>query len=264
MIKIITGWSNKGGSTFAFINLMKELKEAGYDSILYGPHEWHLDKCNGAMHKDFTINQDDIIIAHFIELPSGIPKPKKIILACHEKDIFEVGNVRPFWDTVVFLNDKQRKYHKNYFGNYEIIPNVKVLFENKPKSEEAKNTAGIIGSFDINKQTHISIERAVNDGFKKVLLFGAVSNQNYYNEFVKPLIDKYDNVSEYGFISNKQEMYDMIGTAYLSSKSEVASLVKDECYSTGTEFKGNHATNNDTIDITNEEVISKWLKVLEL
>jgi hypothetical protein len=263
MIKIITGWSNKGGSTFALMNLMKEFEKAGHECIMYGPHEWHLDKCNGAMLKDFVISEDDIIIAHFIQLPGG-PKPKKVVLSCHEKDVFEVGNIRPFWDTVVFLNEKQRKYHKNYFGPYEIIPNTKVPFEKKPKSDEAKKTAGIIGSFDVNKQTHISIERAVNDGFEKVLLFGGVSDQEYYNEFVKPLVDKYDNVSEYGFIADKQEMYDMIGTAYLSSKSEVASLVKDECYSTGTEFKGNHATNNDTVEMTNEEVVEKWIKVLGL
>lgn len=264
MIKIITGWSNKGGSTFALMNLMKELEKAGHESIMYGPHEWHLDKCNGAMLKDFNITTEDTIIAHFIQLPAGGPKPKKIILACHEKDVFEVGNIRPFWDTAVFINEKQRKYHKNYNGKYEIIPNVKVHFENNPKSEEAKKTAGIIGSFDVNKQTHISIERALNDGFEKVLLFGGVSDQEYYNEFVKPLIDKHDNVIEYGFIEDKQEMYDMIGTAYISSKSEVASLVKDESFSTGTEFKGNHATNNSTLDITNEEVVSRWVNVLEL
>lgn len=264
MIKIVTGWSNKGGSTFALMNLMDELKKVGHDSIMYGPHDWHLDKCNGAMIKDFHMTEEDIIIAHFIQLPQGGPQPKKVVLSCHEKDVFEVGNINPFWDTVVFLNEKQRKYHKTYFGPYEIISNIKLPFEVKPKSKKAKNTAGIIGSFDVNKQTHISIERAVNDGFNKVLLFGGVSDQNYYNEFVKPLVDKYDNVSEYGFIEDKQEMYDMVGTVYLSSKSEVASLVKDECYSTGTEFKGNHATNNDTVDMTNEDIISKWLKVLGL
>ncbi len=264
MIKIITGWSNKGGSTFAFINLMKELEKAGYESILYGPHEWHLDKCNGAMLKDLIISPEDTIIAHFIQLPTNGTKPKMIVLSCHEKDIFKVSNIPPFWDRVIFLNEKQRKYHKNYNGNYDIIPNTRVHFENNPKSNEAKNTAGIIGSFDVNKQTHVSIERAVNDGFKKVLLFGGVSDQTYYDEFVKPLILKYDNVSEYGFISDKQEMYDMIGTVYLSSKSEVASLVKDECFTTGTEFKGNHATNNDTVEMTNEEVVSKWINVLGL
>ena len=39
MIKIITGWSNRGGSTFAFINLTNKLNEYGYETILYGPHE---------------------------------------------------------------------------------------------------------------------------------------------------------------------------------------------------------------------------------
>jgi hypothetical protein len=263
MIKIITGWSNKGGSTFAFINLMKELKKAGHEAILYGPHDWHLDKCNGAMLKDFKPEADDIIISHFLQL-QGRPPVKKIVLSCHEKDVFEVSNVAKYWDTVIFINEKQRKYHKGFFGDYEIIPNVKVDFEMKPKSEEAKKTAGIIGSFDVNKQTHISIERALNDGFEKVLLFGGVSDSNYYNEFVKPLIDKHDNVIEHGFVEDKQEMYDKIGVAYISSKSEVACLVKDECISTGTEFRGNHATNNDTPDMTNEEIINKWIKVLDL
>ena len=109
MIKILTGWSNKGGSTFAFINLMKELEKAGHESILYGPHEWHLDKCNGAMLKDLIISPEDTIIAHFIQLPASGTKPKMVVLCCHEKDMFKVSNIPPFWDTVVFLNEKQRK-----------------------------------------------------------------------------------------------------------------------------------------------------------
>jgi len=45
MVKIVSGWSNRGGSTFAFINLTNALNKAGYDTTFYGPHEWHLDKC---------------------------------------------------------------------------------------------------------------------------------------------------------------------------------------------------------------------------
>ena len=53
MIKIITGWSNRGGSTFAFINLTNKLNEYGYETILYGPHEWHLDKCKSDLLKNY-------------------------------------------------------------------------------------------------------------------------------------------------------------------------------------------------------------------
>ena len=263
MIKILTGWSNKGGSTFAFINLMNELSKVGVESKLYGPHDWHLDKCNGGMLGDYAPTEEDVLITHFLNLDNR-PPVKKIILSCHEKDVFEVGNIRPYWDNVVFLNEKQRRYHKNFRGRYEIIPNIKVPFKKTIKSEKTLKTAGVIGSYDVNKRTHISIERALADEFEEVLLFGNISDPNYYNEFVKPLVDANENVKEMGFLSNKQEMYDMLGCVYLSSRSEVASLVKDECYSTGTEFRGNHATNNDTIEMTNEEVINKWLKLLEL
>ena len=85
---------------------------------------------------------------------------------------------------------------------------------------------------------------------KRFNLFGNVTDTNYYNTQVKPLIDG-DIVVEYGYISDKQKMYDMVSSAYLSSKSEVASLVKDECESTGTNFKGNYATNNDSEFLTN-------------
>jgi hypothetical protein len=57
-------------------------------------------------------------------------------------------------------------------------------------------------------------------------------------------------------------MYDMITSAYLSSKSEVASLVRDECESTGTIFKGNYATNNESDFSSNDDVINKWKKIL--
>ena len=59
-------------------------------------------------------------------------------------------------------------------------------------------------------------------------------------------------------------MYDMVSSVYLSSKSEVASLVKDECESTGTNFKGNYATNNDSEFLTNEDIINKWKNILKL
>ena len=135
MIKIITGWSNKGGSTFAFINLTNALNEAGYETILYGPHEWHLDKCKSGLLKDFAPEKDDSLIVHFLQL-KGRPDCKNVILNCHETNVFEVSNVKPFWDTVVFLNEKQRNYHSGYYGSYETIPNLREKLIKKPKDEE--------------------------------------------------------------------------------------------------------------------------------
>jgi len=259
MIKIISGWSNKGGSTFSFINLTNTLNKCGYETKFYGPHTWHLDKCNGGIiTPNFKINDDDLVITHFINIPR---QGKKFILSCHEKDLFEVGKMNPIWDEVVFLNNKHRKYHSGYTGSFTIIPNLKEPFIKRDKVN-LNNIAGIIGSYDINKQTHISIQRALNDGCEKIYLFGNISDQNYYDNMIKPLLN--DKVIEYGFVSDKQKMYDMVGRVYLSSKSEVASLVKDECYSTGTIFYGNLATDNDGEDISNDEIIKRWVKLLDL
>lgn len=122
--------------------------------------------------------------------------------------------------------------------------------------------AGVIGSFDFNKQTHISIQRALDDGCEKVLLFGNVSENEYFNTYVKPLLS--EKVILVGFIEDKQKMYDMIGRVYLSSLSEVASLVRDECFITNTKFFGNAATEHNGEILTNEEIMKLWVNTLEL
>jgi len=263
MVKILSGWSNKGGSTFAFINLTNELNKNGIETTFYGPHNWHLDKCkSGLLDNTFTLNKEDTIIVHFLNL--GVrPDVKRVILSCHEKNLFEVGDMKPFWDETVFINNKHRNYHERYTGPFNIVPNLREPLIKNEKSKDVIDVAGVVGSIDENKQTHISIQRALSDGNKKVYLFGNVTDTNYYYTQVKPLIDG-DIVVEYGYISDKQKMYDMVSSAYLSSKSEVASLVKDECESTGTNFKGNYATNNDSEFLTNKEIINKWKNILKL
>ena len=112
-IKIMSGWSNPGGSTVAFINLCTLLGRKGYDCTFYGPHEWHLDKCKSALMTELKINKDDTLIFHFLPL-TGRPPAKKVLLSCHEKNVFEVGKITPYWDEVVFLNKKQNIFLKNY------------------------------------------------------------------------------------------------------------------------------------------------------
>jgi hypothetical protein len=261
MIKILSGWSNKGGSTFAFINLTNALNKAGYDTTFYGPHEWHLDKCKSDLLNNVKLTKEDKLIVHFLNLGNR-PDVDRVLLSCHEKNIFEVGDIRPFWDEVIFLNEKQRKYHSRYNGKYSTIPNLREPLVKNDKFIETEKIAAVIGSIDENKQTHISIDRALGEGYEKVILYGNVTDEKYYNEQVKPLIG--ENVIEYGFESNKQKIYDSVGAVFLSSKSEVASLVKDECETTGTKFYGNYATNHDVIELTNDEIINEWIKKLGL
>ena len=59
-------------------------------------------------------------------------------------------------------------------------------------------------------------------------------------------------------------MYNMIGKVYHSSISEVACLVKDECYLTNTKFLGTESTKNEISALTNKEVINKWIELFNL
>ena len=56
MVKIISGYSEKGGSTTAFINLTNIFNENGIDCVFYGPHQWHLDKCKSGTFNDLKYN----------------------------------------------------------------------------------------------------------------------------------------------------------------------------------------------------------------
>jgi hypothetical protein len=260
-IKIMTGWSDRGGSTNAFISLTNALNKLGYDATLYGPHTWHLDKCKSALldNNNLNVGPNDRLILHFLQLPNR-PNAGKVILSCHEKNLYEVGKIKQFWDEAVFLNQRHKDYHSEYNGEFKIIPNLKTPFILKDKTGLEK-IAGVIGSFDENKQTHVSIQRALADGCEKVYLFSEPYGP-YYENYIKPLIN--DNVILKGFVEDKQAMYDMLGCVYHSSKSEVACLVKDECESTGVVFHGNEATDNPPVLLTNDEIINKWLKILEI
>jgi hypothetical protein len=110
------------------------------------------------------------LVCHFLQLPSR-PNAKKVILSCHEKWWFKVGEIKQYWDTAIFLHDAHREYHSDYKGDFTIIPNLKP--DLKPIDKENLDlVAGIIGSIEDRKQTHLSIQRALADGCEKIRIFG--------------------------------------------------------------------------------------------
>ena len=258
-VKIVSGFSEKGGSTIALIELTNKLNNNGFNATFYGPHDWHLNKCKSGKLNDLQLSETDVLITHFIQLPER-PNVKKVILTCHEKWWFKVGEIKQYWDTVVFLHTEHRNYHNLYTGDYLIIPNFKP--DLKPiKKDELKLVAGVIGSIENRKQTHVSIQRAINDGCEMVKIFGHISEPEYFDTYVKPLLS--DKVKHMGYSTNPQELYNSIGKVYHSSKGEVACLVKDECWLTNTEFYGNEETNNEVSTLTNEEIINLWKKTIK-
>ena len=205
--------------------------------------------------------KNDVIISHFLNLQSR-PDVKKIILSCHENWWYEVADVKQYWDEIIFLHDKHREYHKRYLGKFSIIPNLKENLISIEKPELDK-VAGIIGTIEDRKQTHVSIQRALNDGCEKILLYGHVGDEQYYQTNVKPLMSN-SNIILMGHSTNKQNMYNSIGRVYHSSKGEVACLVKDECYLTNTKFYGNEETQNEVSKLTNPEILTLWKNILNL
>lgn len=261
MIKIISGYTEKGGSTTAFINLTNFLNENGIDCTLYGNQKYHLDKCkSGILSENFSYDVNDILIFHFMNLPER-PKAKKVFLSCHEKWWFPVGKIKSYWDKVIFLHQEHRNYHSDYIGEYVLIPNLKENLIPKDKNELDK-IAGIIGSIEDRKQTHISIQRALKDKCEKIYLFGQINDEKYFENFVKPLLNP--RIELVGYTQQKQEMYDKIGRVYHSSKGEVACLVKDECYLTNTKFFGNEETQNEVSKLSNKEILNLWRNLFEI
>jgi hypothetical protein len=259
-IKIISGYSEKGGSTVAQINLTNFFNDNGYDCTFYGPNDYHVDKCKSAYSNEIKFESDDIVICHVINLKER-PPVKKVIYCSHEKWWYDFSTVFWYWDEAIFLHQQHKDFHQNYTGNYSIIPNLKENLISKDK-QELDLVAGVIGSIEDRKQTHLSIERALNDGCEKVLLFGQIGNNQYFEDFVKPKIDN-NKVILVGHNTDKQSMYDSVGRVYHSSKGEVACLVKDECYLTGTKFFGNKETENEVSNLTNEEILKLWQKTFE-
>lgn len=265
MIKIITGWSNAGGSTTAFINLTKELNKRDIQCKLFGPHQWHLDKCNSGSLQDINLSTDDVLILHFFNTPWTIKPPikGKLIYSCHEKEIKPITSFNyKIYDKIHYVSKPQKEWHKVDHPHF-ILPNV--VEELKVSEKEVSCIAGIIGSIDENKQTHKSIERALSDKMERIYLYGNITDTYYYHTKVKPLIDDNSNIIHKGYVEDTQNIYNEISDVYLSSISETWSYIKKECDMTGKIFHGTDAVrDNFNNEMTNDEIINKWKEVLEI
>jgi len=262
MIKIITGHSAVGGSTTALIDLTNQLNNHGYDATMYGANQYHLDKCKGALIQKLSIEEEDLIIAHFVSMGEVVKNRKGlVVLVSHEQDVFKIKSLPKFYNKIIFVNEKQRAFHK-YNGNYDIIP----LF--KPElpicyKEENKKVAAVIGSIDENKQTDISIMRALNEDYDKVFVFGSITSRAYYEKCVHRLIDG-DKVIYKGVEEDKVKMYSQVGAVFHSALKEVHCLVKDECEISGIPFYGTESTNRPLTTLSNEDIFKLWERALLL
>lgn len=264
MIKIITGFSAQGGSTVAFINLTNALNEIGIETVLFGPHDWHIGKCRSErlMSRKLQTKVNDTLIFHFWQLQAR-PPVKKVILSCHEQNVFPLQNINyKVFDKIHFVSETQRQYHK-IDHPYFIIPNILDDLKFNPKPTE--KVAGIIGSIDRNKQVHVSIQRALQDGFEKVLIFGKITDHQYWETEVLPLVDT-EKVKYYGFVDDKQAMYDKITDVYFSSIMECKPMVVAECQLMGKNLHVLPDKNymKQQFIYKKEDILELWKRELEI
>ena len=264
MIHLLTGWGEIGGSSVAHINLCNALNEANIPTIVYYPptHSYIKSRCKSSpLSNTLPVKPDDVVIAHFLNLQIRLPV-RKMILSSHEQDIFEVKKLNyKIYDKIHYVSKHQKDYHKVNHPSF-IIPNI--VDDLVPSESKPKKIAAIIGSLDVNKQTHVSILRAIEDGMEKVLLFGLKTDKNYYVTEIAPLLEVFEGKVEYkGFVEDKQTMYDSISDVYQDSLRETWGYVKAECELTNTKYHGN-STTNEAIVVPKKEIIEMWKKELEV
>ena len=257
-IKILSGWSKPGGSTTSFINLCNLFNDNGLDCTFYGYDSFPVGQCKYDSMENCAVNEEgEILITHFLKLPERPEASKRVILACHEKEVYRVKDVKPFWDAIAYVSNSQM-FWQGVPGI--VIPNVITPLI---KSEDSsKKLAGVIGSIDRNKNTHVSIERALNDGFKKVNLYGLVTDQDYYREHIVKYVNS-GKASIHGYKVNPQEMYDSITDVYHSSLSETFNLIKAECELTGTNYHGLDSAESGAEYWDNDKILKAWKELIK-
>ena len=265
MIKIITGFSGPGGSTVALANLCNLFNSNGYECEFYGPTDWVKKVLNPNTYKkinEIHFHKSDKIIYHYLNFGERV-NVDKFILSCHETNVFEIKKISPSlkYDNIHFVSNYQKKWQD---VDGFVIPNIITKYNKSTKRTQGK-VAGIIGSLDAHKRTHLSILRAKQDpSISKIELWGQISQPDYFWHEVMPLLD--ENISYHGYTDKMQKVYDRIDVVYSSSQRECLPMIQGECLYLGIPFHGlpeNMRSPEDYI-FDDQIILHKWKELLEL
>ncbi len=129
-------------------------------------------------------------------------------------------------------------------------------------SLKLNKVAAIIGSVDVNKQVHTSIQRALKDGHDDIRVYGSMSDGRYFSDYVYPLLG--NKVSYRGVSSDMQSVYDVITDVYASSKLECLPTVQGECIHLGINYHGltESMRSDKDFEFNDEVILEKWKKLL--
>lgn len=259
MLEIVTGYSNCGGSTVALALLCNLFNDNGIPCQFYGPSDWVKCKLTHEVFNDINscpISNSDTLIYHFLPINTR-PVCKKIILSCHETSVFRIKDINPLADVIHFVSHKQKEW-QDVEG--VVIPNVLPSIDRVSRLS-GPMVAGIIGSIDRHKRTHLSINRAMlNRDIARIELWGAISDQEYFNNEVSPLIK--DKVIYKGVSTNMQEVYNGLHCVYHSSVSETFNYIEAECRLAGLDYFGLKESSSDQLCWDNQRILDAWKELI--
>lgn len=258
-VKFITGWSKEGGSTLHHIWLVNKLNELGHDASLWGPHDWHTQHAPGGRIQNCQVFRNDTVVAHYVNVSSvAALNPLRLIVSCHESPSLNPLSNQDLTsaDGVHFVSEAQKSAQSLSVESTVIPPNVADVEWNGGPD---KDIAGVIGSVDFNKQPHVAAQQALQDGFKKVLLYGRLNDPGYFTANVLPMM--VEGRVEHRQHAERGEVYNSLDAVYCSSKSETFGMVEAEAKKANIPFYG---TSYAPEVMDSEEILQKWVELLDL
>lgn len=171
---------------------------------------------------------------------------------------FPLKNINVVYDSIHYVSKFQMDWH-GIPG--VIIPNILPNIKPKEKKLETK-VAGIIGSIDPHKHTHISIDRAMADqDISRVELWGEISDQIYFNSNILPRLGT--KVNYCGVASDMQSVYDRLSCVYHSSARETFNYVKAECSLAKIDYFGSIESDPSAEYWDNKKILDSWINLLK-
>ncbi len=262
--------------------------------MLFGPDNWHLDKCSSGTLDAFRPEQGDLVIVNDLRLfsvsdfynldrlveesplsllsrrlvslfapLSTFSKPHGIrfFLTCQGDDPRHGNLSRPsLFQKIHYLSDAHQ-YCANIQHRTFVCPNFVEKLERS--GSKPLNIAAVIGSIRAENRIDISLRNALSNGMETVLIYGYLADPIYYYDRIVPLTEKYPGRIKFaGFMDDKQKMYDSVSDVY-SSVRRPWGMVRRECALTGTIFHGPDELTT-CCHMTNDQIFEVWKNELEI
>ncbi|MFA6565082.1 MAG: hypothetical protein WCV00_24470 [Verrucomicrobiia bacterium] len=293
MIKIVSGSSVPVGSTVALVSLCNRLNAGGYECGLFGPDQWHLDKCKSGKLAEFRPEKGDVVIVHDIGLHSvqdlqdvtatieasrsnrwqdvlrrtvrgcfaSAKKPDDftLVLTCQGDGCSARQTNLSLFHKIHCLSDAQQIPRKAKLPVF-VCPSL-VDDLTKSGSKPAK-VAGVVGTIRRENQLELSIKQAFEDGMETAIIYGHLADPIYYYNDVRPVAEQYPGKVKFaGFVDDRQKLYDSVSDVYCSA-SKPWSTVRLESSLTGTRFHGPDSSGARAV--SNDRILGVWVEALGL